>query len=228
MNGVHDLGGMHGLGPVEREENEPVFHAPWERTICGMNFALMGAQRYSVDEFRHSIERMEPVHYLAASYYERWLDGAARLLIEKGLISEAELEERSAFYEANPAAPLPTPASEAPATVAFDPSAKGRPHPYRREERTPPRFQIGDAVITVNFQPHSHTRLPRYARGKRGVINRVQGTFVFGDSNGSGLGEHPQSVYSVRFEAGELWGDNPNFPRGAVYLDLWESHLRPA
>jgi nitrile hydratase len=112
--------------------------------------------------------------------------------------------------------------------VAFDPSAKGRPHPYRREEGTPPRFQIGDAVITVNFQPHGHTRLPRYARGKRGVINRVQGTFVFGDSNGSGLGEQPQPVYSVRIEAGELWGDNPDFRRGAVYLDLWESHLRPA
>src|SRR4029077_12279757 len=105
MNGVHDLGGMQDFGPVEREENEPVFHAPWERTVYAISRAMRDARISHIDESRHSIERMDPAEYLASSYYERWLIGRTQLLVEKGVVSETELEARAAFFAEHPTAP---------------------------------------------------------------------------------------------------------------------------
>lgn len=94
MNGVHDLGGMHGFGPVEPEANEPVFHHDWERRVFGVMMATFGGGHYNVDEFRHAIERMRPDEYLASSYYEHWLHSTETLLLESGAISRAELERK--------------------------------------------------------------------------------------------------------------------------------------
>jgi len=96
MNGIHDLGGMHGFGPVVREKNEPVFHADWERRVFGLLTATLALQRWNIDEFRHAIERMEPAHYLESSYYEHWLHAIETLLVEKGVITEQELAARRA------------------------------------------------------------------------------------------------------------------------------------
>ena len=95
MNGIHDLGGMHGLGPIVREENEPVFHDDWERRAFALTMATFG-DPYSLDEFRHAIERMDPVDYLRSSYYEHWIHALQTLLIEKGIITKEELENRAA------------------------------------------------------------------------------------------------------------------------------------
>src|SRR6266542_2261481 len=190
MDGVHDLGGMQGFGRVEREDKEPVFHAPWEAEVLAMMRADAGRGLYNIDEFRHAIERMRPADYLAATYYEKWLDGIARLFVEKGVVTEAEMQARTAFFAARP------------------------------------RFAPGDPVITRDIHPRGHTRLPRYARGKRGVIHRLHGVHVFPDSNAHGLGEQPQPLYSVRFEARELWGDTAE-PNQQVHLDCWESYLLP-
>ena len=105
MDGVHDLGGMHGFGPVEREPDEPVFHAPWEAVVVAIRRSRAMGRFFNIDEFRHGIERMDPAHYLGSSYYERWLDGLARVLVEKGVVTLEELEERAASFRARPEAP---------------------------------------------------------------------------------------------------------------------------
>jgi nitrile hydratase subunit beta len=219
MNGIHDLGGMHGFGPVEREADEPPFHAPWEATMVAIQDAVCNTV-INIDQFRHGIERMAPAEYLETSYYEHWLDGIARVLVEEGIVSAEELDRRSAYFQAH---------RDAGANAAFagTPSA---PAPRRhggviRSGATPPAFAPGDRVVTRVSSPPGHTRLPRYARGKRGVVERVHGTHVFPDSNAHGQGERPQPVYGVRFDARELWGDSAE-PNGSVSLDLWESYLR--
>src|SRR5215212_7763928 len=201
MNGIHDLGGMHGFGAVEREADEPPFHAPWEATMVAIQNAVCNTV-INIDEFRHGIERMAPAHYLESSYYEHWLDGIARVLVEKGEISAEELDARTAFFEERDAVP---------ATAAL----AGAPAPARHwrgggviREPAPPRFAPGDRVVTRTLAPPGHTRLPRYARGKHGVVERVHGTHVFPDTNAHDQGEHPQPLYSVRFSARELWGDD--------------------
>jgi nitrile hydratase len=228
MNGIHDLGGMHGFGTVEREVNEPLFHAAWERTVLAVQLTALRKRLYNLDELRHGIERMPAAEYLGATYYERWLAGISRLLVEKGILKEGELEARAAEVpEARKAVPptAPRPAGrEEPVHPAFDPS---RGHPFRREANAPARFAVGDAVLTKHFQPAGHTRLARYARGKRGVVDRHHGCFVFPDTNAHAEGEDPDHVYSVRFEGPELWGKTVE-GRGAVYIDLWESYLESA
>jgi nitrile hydratase len=222
MDGVHDLGGMHGFGPVEREPDEPPFHAPWEAVMVAIQRAARLAGAYNIDEFRHGIERMDPAHYLGSSYFEHWLDGIARVLDEKGVVSAAELEARAGLLRSHPDALGPPPAAPA-ATIA--PRRPGEDSSFR-EAAAPPRFAVGAAVVTRNIHPVGHTRLPRYARGRRGAIAAHRGCHVFPDTNAHGLGEQPQHVYSVAFGARELWGEAAE-PNQRVYLDLWESYLLP-
>ena len=223
MDGIHDLGGMHGFGPIDADPAERGFHAWWEPHVVACVFAGIAWPLFSIDEYRHSRERLPPVHYLESSYFEQWLDSACQLLVEKGIVSREELEARVQLFAARP---------ESEATVAITPR---EPPPrdgvalatFRRPLAARPRFSEGDRVVTRNLHRAGHTRLPRYARGKRGVIASRRGGWVFADTNAHGLGEDPQHLYSVRFEADELWGE-PAEARAAVYLDLWESYLEPA
>jgi nitrile hydratase subunit beta len=224
MNGIHDLGGMHGFGPVARETDEPPFHAAWEGRMFGISRACVLTKVFNQDEARHGIERMAPAAYLSASYYERFLARTLRLLAEKGLVSRDEFEARVARLGEHPDAPAPR--REDPALVArVDRGFRARPD-YRRPS-APPRFAPGDPVLTHNHHPVGHTRLPRYARAKRGIIHRVHGGFIFPDTNAHGAGEQPNTLYSVRFDATELWGVSAE-SRAPVYLDLWERYLEPA
>lgn len=224
MDGVHDLGGMQGFGPVEREENEPTFHAAWEAVVLAMQHAGRLGRLYNIDEFRHGIERMAPAHYLRATYYEKWLEGITRLLVEKGVVSAEELATRRIFFEGNPDA-------AAAATPPGPPPKRGASNPrwaqdFIRATGATPRFAPGEPVLTREMHPHGHTRLPRYARGKRGVIHCCHGIHVFPDTNAHGQGEQPQPLYSVRFDARELWGESAERNQ-AVHIDLWESYLLP-
>ncbi|HZR98414.1 MAG TPA: nitrile hydratase subunit beta [Chloroflexota bacterium] len=223
MDGVHDLGGMHGFGPVVREENEPVFHAPWEGTVYAINRLAMGVGLYNIDEMRHGIERLPPAQYLGSTYYERWLATIEQNLVEKGVLSADEIEARLAALRQNPDAELPR--REDPALVQR--VLEGARAAFQRPPTGEPRFRVGDAVVTKNIHPKGHTRLPRYARGKRGTISHYHGFYVFPDAHAHGQGEAPQPVYSVGFEARELW-DGAAEPQERVYLDLWESYLEPA
>lgn len=224
MDGVHDLGGLQGFGPVEREENEPVFHADWEAAVLAMMRAAGSRGLFNIDEFRHGIERMAPAHYLRASYYEKWLDGVTRVLVEKGVVGAEELAGRLAFFGERPDASARSAVPGAlPERGAANP---GWVQDVIRETGAIPRFAAGDPVLTRDMHPPGHTRLPRYARGKRGVIHCCHGIHVFPDTNAHGQGEQPQPLYSVRFDARALWGESAE-PNQAVHIDLWESYLLP-
>jgi nitrile hydratase len=201
-----------------------VFHARWEAEVLAVMRAGGARGLYNIDEFRHGIERMAPAEYLRASYYEKWLDGITRLLVEKGVVSESELATRAEFFRARPEAPATAPVrGPLPAAVR---ASWDWLQDSARDIRVAPRFKPGDVVVTRNDRPRGHTRLPRYARGKRGVIHCLHGVHVFPDSNAHGQGEQPQPLYSVRFEARELWGESAE-PNQQVHLDCWESYLRP-
>lgn len=218
MNGAHDLGGMHGLGPIgaEPEASEPVFHYEWERRAFALTLACGFLGRWNIDESRHARERQHPVDYLRNSYYENWMAGLAKLLVEKGLVTREELENARAL---SPAGIEPVVAERVTALLR-------RGGPVDLPATAAPRFAEGDAVRAANDHPMTHTRAPRYVRGRRGTIVAHHGCHVFADANARGerRGEH---LYSVRFEAAALWGEAAA-GRDAVYVDLWEPHLAPA
>lgn len=219
MNSIHDMGGMHGFGPVEREANEPVFHAAWEGRAFAIGNIAGAALGFTVDRKRHAQERMGNARYLASSYYERWMSAVETLAVELGAITPAELADgglRETGYEAV--------YKLAPERVE---TAMRKGRSKRRDLAVAPRFAAGQAVHAINANPAGHTRLPRYARGRLGTVLRDHGVFVFPDSLGNGGGEAPEHVYAVRFEGRELWG--PGSDRLlAVHLDLFESYLSPA
>ncbi len=219
MNGVHDLGGMHGFGPVIREQHEPVFHSDWEKRVFAMTLTAMGRRVCNVDEFRRSIERMPPAGYLAATYYEKWLHALESLLVEKGVATREEIASGHAAAPAPAKATGPLDAGGG-SVESFDNSAVK----LRFNKSFKPGFKVGDRVVARNLNPEHHTRLPRYARGRRGVIRYDQGVFVLPDTHAHGQGGKPQHVYTVAFEAKELWGANRN-ERAPVYLDCWEDYL---
>jgi nitrile hydratase len=219
MNGVHDMGGMHGFGPVLPEANEPVFHAPWEGRVLGLN-RLMGAwRRWNIDAGRHSIERLPPADYLRFTYYEKWLAALTNRMLDIGMITPEEL---ASGHRADGTTVVSPPVTAE--TVMNIVTATGS---YQRDVGANPRFAAGDQVRARNINPEGHTRLPRYARGRLGVIERDHGAHVFPDSNARFAGEAPQTLYTVRFTARELWGETAN-PADQVSLDLWEDYLEPA
>ena len=212
VNGIHDMGGMHGFGPVPVEVNEPLFHAPWESRVLGMAFQVVAAGWSNIDAFRHAIERLEPATYLSVGYYGRWLRALETILVEADVLEPGELDARLAGAPARAGAIPPA----APRHGAFG--------GVLRPIDSTPRFSVGDQVVARNVHPPGHTRLPRYVRGKRGVVRRVHPACVFPDTHAHGLGEHPQYVYGVRFGAVELWGADAE-PGSTVHLDLFEEYL---
>jgi nitrile hydratase subunit beta len=196
------MGGMHSFGPVIAERAEPVFHARWEGMVRAM-FERTNGRYFNLDEFRRALERMPADAYLRASYYEKWLYAIEMILKEKDVVTADELAT------GKPSAPPP--------------SAVRKPDASATQT---PRFNAGDRVTTRNLNPKGHTRLPRYARGKRGVIRRHHGSFPLPDANAHGRGPEWQPCYVVEFDARELWGAEAR-PGDCVCLDLWESYLEP-
>ncbi|GAC1482141.1 MAG: nitrile hydratase subunit beta [Candidatus Dormibacteria bacterium] len=200
MNGVHDMGGMHGFGPVITERNEPVFHARWEGVVRAI-FEKTNGRYFNLDEFRRSMELMPADAYLRASYYEKWLLAIESILAEKGVVTADELAA------GHSSAPAPAPGQ------------KSAPPPPQAA-----RFKAGDRIVTRNLNPRGHTRLPRYARGKHGVVRRHYGSFRLPDSNAHGRGPDWQPCYAVEFNARELWGTEAR-AADRVFIDLWEPYL---
>jgi nitrile hydratase beta subunit len=218
MNGIHDLGGMTCFGPIRREAEEPVFHADWERRVFAMNLAAL-AYLGPVDRARHAIERMEPATYLTTSYYEHWLAGIETLVQDLGYATQSEIE--TGRVEIRKETPHPPPDAAMMEALA----RQGMPA-TRDEGRLTPRFKSGDAVRARNIENSGHTRLPRYVRGKAGVIESHHGSHVYPDTAAHDKGENAQPLYTVRFEARELWGENVE-RRDCVLIDLWEDYLEP-
>ncbi len=218
MNGPHDLGGQHGLGPIhpEQEHEESVFHSDWERRVFALTLATGALGKWNLDQSRHSRERQHPTAYFSHSYYENWLAGVETLLLENGLVTLNELESG-----------VPSPAADLnhcpPLQVSDVASTLHRGSPTQMNIEKSARFQIGNRVRVVNNHPRGHTRAPRYTRGRLGLVRACYGVHVFPDENAkrSRVGE---TLYSVEFTSRELWGANGN-SLDTILVDLFEPYL---
>jgi nitrile hydratase beta subunit len=219
MNGVHDMGGMQDMGPVQEEKNEPVFHRPWEGRVFAIYRATGAWRKWNIDAARYSRELIPPAEYLRMSYYEKWYVGLVDLLTARGLVTRSEIDSGKPAHGSTKATPPLTPKQ------LLESVAKGTP--TKRDVSVAPRFQAGQRIRARNINPVGHTRLPRYARGKLGMIERDYGVFVFPDTNAQFLGENPQHLYAVRFSARELWGEQAKL-QDTVYLSMWDDYLEPA
>jgi nitrile hydratase beta subunit len=221
MNGAHDVGGMQSFGKLPLEENEPIFHADWERRVLGLTLAAGALGHWNIDESRFTREGLHPAIYYGSSYYQIWLLALEQLLAKHGLLKPEEiqagkiLESQSQLNE-----------HALKAEKVDEVLAKGAPvdRPTGGKE---PGFAEGQEVCTRILNPRTHTRLPRYARGKRGKIVAIRGYHIFPDQSAHGDRSAAQWLYGVSFTGQELWGDKAE--RGLnVCLDAWESYLEPA
>jgi nitrile hydratase len=213
VDGAHDMGGMHGFGPVVADG--AVFHEPWERRL----FALTRVARLAgitAGHFREAIESMPPDEYLAASYYERWLYGLERRLELAGTLAPADVEGALALA----AGPLPVRGEPDLAERCVEAQRGGEPMPAAAA----PRFRPGEHVRVRRMRPARHTRCPRYVRGAAGVIERVHGDARLADAVARGQDGPVEAVYAVRFRSDELFGPREE-PPYRVLVDLWESYL---
>jgi nitrile hydratase subunit beta len=208
VDGIHDLGGMEGMGTVAVEVDEPVFHHDWERRALGMTMCTFVAGLSNGSQFRHSIERMDAVHYLSSSYYEHWITGVATRAVEAAVITRDELERRAGGHF-----PLSFPLASTGITGA-GPTGTGAP------------FAVGSAVRVVDVTTRGHTRCPRYVRRRRGTVVRVDPPASLPDVDAHGDERAYEPIYTVSFSLNELWG--PSAEEGTVHVDLWQSYLEPA
>jgi nitrile hydratase len=219
MNGVHDMGGQQGMGPVQYEKDEPVFHAGWEGRIYALNRAMRAWRKWSLDTDRYGLETMPPLEYLRMSYYERWVKRLEVQLVKYGFVTQEELQSGK---------PVPGSVRATPVfTLATASRWLNRGIPSSHDPAVRPSFRVGQRVRARNINPTGHTRLPRYARGKTGVVVRDHGVYTFPDTNAHFQGEKRQHVYSVRFAARELWGDEAS-RQDSVYVDMWDDYLERA
>ena len=218
MDGIHDMGGMDGFGKVEPEPNEPPFHAPWEGRVMAMQRAMGYAGAWNIDMSRAAQEELPPHIYLSVSYYKRWELGIERSVVARGF---ADGDELAAGHALHPGKPLKRKLTPDVVSTVMVRGKFGRPPPV------PARFAPGDRVRAKNIHPKTHTRLPRYARGHAGVVERIHGCHVFPDTVAIGAGENPQWLYTVCFDGRELWGPDTD-PTLKVSIEAFEPYLEPA
>ncbi len=223
MNGVFDLGGTDGLGPVVTEENEPVFRAEWEKAAFAMFSQCFRAGFFGVDSFRHGIELMDPAEYLLSNYYEHWVHTVEHYGEQKGTLDLAELEKRTQHFLENPDAPLPERDDQE--LITFTNAVVQAGAPANRPIETEPKFKVGDKVTIIADSPFGHTRRARYIRAKTGEITGAHGGYIYPDSAGNGGPEAPEHLYTVKFTAEELWGPETAEPNNVNYFDVWEPYL---
>jgi nitrile hydratase subunit beta len=217
MDSVHDMGGMDGFGKVEAEKDEPVFHASWEGRVLAMQRAMGYASAWHIDHARFAQERLPPLTYLSVSYYKRWALAMEKNLTERGFASAAELE---AGHARGPGKALPR-------KLTLDLVPGLSRSTFYRQQQGPQRFQPGDRVRTKNIHPATHTRLPRYARGKLGTVESCHGCHMYPDSVAIDHGDDPQWLYTVVFDGPELWGPDSD-PTLKISIEAFEPYLEPA
>ena len=219
MDGIHDMGGMDGFGPIPIKNKEPVFHATWEARVWAMNTALGAWGEWNIDAGRYTLEQLDPALYLSSSYYQRWLYRTENLLVDHGLVSREEIE--------TPPANRNTKISREPLSLDDILTRQRNTRSARLNDDVAPRYHMGDQVRARNIHPKGHTRIPRYVRGRLGVIDRDHGVFIFPDTNAVFAGKRPQHLYSVCFMAREIWGTKA-VVTDKVYVDMWDEYLEPS
>ena len=241
MNGVHDMGGMHGFGPVRLEHPECPFHASWERQALGLTLAAGALGQWNIDQSRAARESLPPAVYLGSGYYRIWVLALERLLLQRGLIRAEELAARGHPGVVAPMkegargdAPVGSSALPTPRALGVErvDAALANGTSAERRATTPAAFQPGQRVRARQMHPAGHTRLPRYVRGHVGTVTRVHGVHVFPDAHaatppGLAFDDAPQWLYAVVFEGHDLWG-NDTEPGVRVSVDAWESYLEAA
>jgi len=216
MNSIHDMGGMHGFGPIVLEDNEPVFHEDWEGRVYALATTWYPWARYKAwGSFRHTLEKIPPKDYLSMSYYERWFFANEQKALQTGIVSQNELENG----QAEPGYLMPD----------LEPQSDSWLNSGRLDLEISAKFENGGIVRAKEINGRSHNRLPRYVRGKTGTIIRDNGIYALQDTNEKDEQPYddPQHVYTVRFSSKELWG-NDSHENDFIYLDLWESYLELA
>jgi nitrile hydratase len=217
-NSIHDMGGMHGFGPVAVEPNEPPFHEKWEGRVLAMQRAMGFTGLWTIDAGRAAMEVLPPLDYLGSSYYRRWFLGLESRLLKRGLVGADEIAAGRSL-RAGERLPRTLTRADLPRT-----QTRGD---FARSSSAPARFKAGDRVRTKNLNPATHTRLPRYARGKTGIIEAVRGCHVFPDTAALGTGDDPQWLYTVVFAGRELWGPDAD-PAVKVSIEAFEPYLEAA
>ena len=227
MDGIHDLGGMHGFGQLDIKPEGEAFHEEWEGRMFAMNWALMAAAGMSLDAGRAGVEQLPPSDYLTLPYFGRWLNAWCRSLVDSGVFSQEQMNVIGCGEV--PELPAVSRAADDPSMAAAGTGLELalRGNPPQRTIDVAPAFSVGDCVRGKNMHPAGHTRIPRYVRGRQGIVVADRGGHVFPDTHALGLGENPHRLYAVRFAAQELWGEEAN-RRDSVTLDLWEPYLEPA
>lgn len=219
MDGAQDMGGVKGFGPVEPEPDEPVFHAEWEKRAFALTLAMGRPGGWNIDMSRFARENRPHADYLSKSYYQIWLAGLETLMLERNLVAPEEIAQGHAL---NP--PKPNLTTLTPDNVK---AMLHRGGPTERDPTAPALYAVGDRVRMKTINPPTHTRLPRYVRGRVGTIELLHGCHVFPDTNSLGQGENPQWLYTVSFAGPELWGADAD-PTVKVSVDAWESYLEKA
>ena len=220
MNGVHDMGGQQGFGPVLLEVNEALFHAPWESRAMAVTVAMGASGQWNIDLSRSARESLPPAIYLSSSYYEIWIRALEKLMLERGMVTRAELAS------GQPSAP-PVKLNRVLTRETVDAALKAG-SPTERAIDQPALFSVGQKVRARNMHPQGHTRLPRYVRGHVGTVVSVHGGHVFPD--GHTLRATPpfnvpvEWLYTVVFDGPTLWGAQSD-PTLEVTVDAWESYL---
>ncbi|MEC3862452.1 nitrile hydratase subunit beta [Mesobacterium sp. TK19101] len=218
MNGPQDIGGRHGFGSVQPEDETVRFHGAWEKRVLGVTLAAGALGYWNLDASRHARESLPPKIYYGASYYEIWLRALEALLQTAG---EVTAEELAAGHAQSPG--KRTERRLSPEAV---PGVLAKGGPTDRSGPAPV-FAVGDRVRTRNHQPAGHTRLPGYARGRTGTVIAIHGAHVYPDSNAVFAGEAPCPLYTVRFDASELYGTDAD-PTLTVSIEAWEPYLERA
>jgi nitrile hydratase subunit beta len=220
-NSVHDMGGMHGFGVVEHEDSEPVFQEEWQRKTFGLMMTSLGTLQVNLDHVRSRMESEAPATYLSLGYYDKWFLTLEKLAIDKGVINRDDLTKLAMGEDVQLDREVdPIPAEGMLAFIATGATAA-------RQIETPASFKVGDQVRAKTLNPSGHTRLPRYVRGHIGTVIADQGGQIYPDSNATFSGEGPERLYTVQFQATELWGKDAN-PKDTVCIDLWEPYLEAA
>ncbi|GGM36857.1 nitrile hydratase subunit beta [Dactylosporangium sucinum] len=221
MDGIHDLGGMHGFGPIPIKQGEYVFKADWERRSFALAQALAGPTPFVADQHRQEIERLDAIDYLSMDYFEKWAVATGELLKQAGLVSQEELDTGEKKFDIDGAAHPPTSSA---ALVGGMKQGAQLAHPAGTEGV---RFAPGQPVRVLSNCPTGHTRAPRYVRSRVGSVALVRGVFQFADAVAAGRGPAPEPCYTVAFAARALWGKDAESD-DVIYCDLWESYLEPA
>lgn len=226
MNGIHDMGGLHGFGPVVIDPDEPVFTTEWGSRVFCMTQVIDTLGVWNLDEHRHEIELMAAENYITDTYYGRWLFAMERILVRRNILAQTEIEQRVKDIETDRRSYAP-------------PDLNNRNWPLPEEDKTQwgawrkgqivhPIYSEGQQLRVRNIHPEGHTRVTNYTRGKIGTVHRVNAqAWVFPDTRAHYQGENLQAVYTLRFPARTLWGDDHAEPNLFVYIDLSENHLEP-